>query len=284
MFVKDNRIDTCKHYFSDRLKERFSLLAIQQMWKELICKRFNWSASEFILNQRYFLSESDLLFVRDIVKRLENYEPFQYILGETFFYNLPILCNPSALIPRPETEELVDWIRESNINPNSLVDIGTGTGCIALALKNLFPNAFVEAWDISDDALTLARKNAVNLKLEVEFKNKNVLLNTTIEKYDLIVSNPPYIKYSEIEEMEQNVINFEPHLALFVNDDDPLVFYKKIADMALINLNDKGLVFFETHHKYHAELASEMKKRGFINIELRKDLQGLDRFLKAQIP
>ena len=284
MFVKDNRIDTCKHYFSDRLKERFSLLAIQQMWKELICKRFNWSASEFILNQRYFLSESDLLFVRDIVKRLENYEPFQYILGETFFYNLPILCNPSALIPRPETEELVDWIRESNINPNSLVDIGTGTGCIALALKNLFPNAFVEAWDISDDALTLARKNAVNLKLEVEFKNKNVLLNTTIEKYDLIVSNPPYIKYSEIEEMEQNVKKFEPHLALFVNDDDPLIFYKKIADMALINLKDKGLLFFETHHKFHAELASEMKKRGFINIELRKDLQGLDRFLKAQIP
>ncbi len=285
MFVKDNKIDTCKHYFLSQLKDKFSSLAIQQMWKTLICKRFNWSGAELILNQKTALSESDLLYVRDFVKRLQSNEPFQYIIGETSFYNLTISCNSSALIPRPETEELVNWIRNSTANPLSILDIGTGTGCIALALKSVYSNTYIEAWDISDDALLLARKNAINLNLTVDFKNVNVL-NTINQdrKFDVFVSNPPYVKYSEKREMEHHVKDFEPHLALFVDDEDPLIFYKKIADLALLNLNPNGLLFFETHHKFHDELEREMKKRGFINIELRKDLQGLDRFLKAQIP
>jgi release factor glutamine methyltransferase len=285
MFVKDNKIDTCKHYFSDQIKDKFSALAIQQMWKTLICKRFNWNGAEFILNQKSALSESDLLYVREFVKRLKTNEPFQYIIGETSFYNLSILCNSSALIPRPETEELVNWIRNSTSNPLSILDIGTGSGCIALALKSVFPNTYVEAWDVSIDALLLAKKNALNLNLTVDFKNKNVLNTINLDrKFDVIVSNPPYVQITEKEEMEHHVKDFEPHLALFVDDEDPLIFYKKIADLAILNLNPKGLLFFETHHKFHNELESEMKKRGFINIELRKDLQGLDRFLKAQIP
>ena len=285
MFVKDNKIDTCKHYFSDQLKDKFSSLAIHQMWKTLICKRFDWNDTEFILNQKTLLSESELLYVRDFVKRLLSNEPFQYILGETSFYNLSILCNSSALIPRPETEELVNWVKNSTSNPLSILDIGTGTGCIALALKSIFSNTYVEAWDISDDALLLARKNAINLNLIVDFRNVNVLDTFNLDsKFDVFVSNPPYVQYSEKGELEQNVRDFEPHLALFVDDEDPLIFYKKIADLALLNLNPNGLLFFETHHKFHEELEREMKKRGFINIELRKDLQGLDRFLKAQIP
>ncbi|MFM7758838.1 MAG: peptide chain release factor N(5)-glutamine methyltransferase [Crocinitomicaceae bacterium] len=255
------------------------------MWKTLICKRFNWSGAEFILNQKTALSESDLLYVRDFVKRLQSNEPFQYIIGETSFYNLTISCNSSALIPRPETEELVNWIRNSTANPLSILDIGTGTGCIALALKSVYSNAHVEAWDVSDAALLLARKNALHLNLRVDFKNMNVLNTINPDrKFDVFVSNPPYVQYSEKGEMEHHVKDFEPHLALFVHDEDPLIFYKKIADLSLLNLNPNGLLFFETHHKFHNELEREMKKRGFINIELRKDLQGLDRFLKAQIP
>jgi len=285
MFVKDNKIDTCKHYFYDRLKGQFSSLALQQMWKTLICNRYNWDNAQFLLNQQVSLSESDLLYVRDFVKRLKAHEPFQYILGKTNFYGLSIFCNSDALIPRPETEELVGWIRKCNFKPLSILDIGTGTGCIALALKSIFPYASVNAWDVSEEALSLAKKNAENLKLPVEFKKVNVLTcNFDQKKYDLIVSNPPYVMRSEDQEIAPNVKDFEPHLALFVEDDDPLIFYKKIADYALKSLNPDGLLFFETHHKFHLELQNEMIERGYINIELRKDLHGQDRFLKAQIP
>ena len=284
MFVSDNRLETSKKYFFDRLNHQFSVIALQQMWKQLICKRFNWSSADFLFNNNYSLSESDLLYVRDYVIRLTAQEPFQYILGVTDFFGLEIRCDSSALIPRPETEELVNWIRSTTL-PTSILDIGTGTGCISLALKSIFPKADIEAWDVSPEALLLAKRNADRLDLAVEFKLIDVLEVQKIKnKFDVIVSNPPYIACEERSDLAKNVIDFEPHVALFVDNEDPLLFYKKIADLAWASLKKGACLFFETHHKFHRELFEEMKRRGYIHIELRKDLQGLDRFLKAQKP
>ena len=284
MFVKNNLIATCKTYFFEELNTMYSLIAIQQMWRQLICERFNWDATEFLLNNNYALSESDLLYVREFVKRLQSDEPFQYIIGKTNFFGLTILCNPSALIPRPETEELIKWITES-VSPNSILDVGTGSGCISLALKDFFSHSEIEAWDISKMALNLAKKNSTNLNLPITLRQVDVLnITNCSSKFDVIVSNPPYISITESSSLERNVVDFEPHTALFVNDDDPLMFYKKIGDLAWKSLNANGYLFFETHHLFHQQLANEMTERGFINIELRKDLQGMDRFLKAQKP
>jgi len=285
MFVKDNTLNSAKAYFFERLVH-FSDSELKLMWSEIMCKRFNWSRTDFIMNTSFRLSESDLLFVRSFVKRLQNNEPFQYIFGETEFYGLKIKCDKRALIPRPETEELVDWISEYD-NAERILDCCSGSGCITLALKSVFKNSEVIGVDISEEANNLALENANLNQLEVLFHKANALdekdtfLNS-LNSLDIIVSNPPYIPKKEIQEMAPNVLDFEPHLALFVDNDSPIIFYKRIADFAILKLKNKGLLFFETHHLFCDEVVNYLKKIGFNKIEIKLDLQGKKRMLKAE--
>jgi release factor glutamine methyltransferase len=286
MFVKENTIAATRAYFKDRLQNQFSESELKSMWKQLICRRFDWSDSEFLLASENRLSESDLLFVRSFVKRLQANEPFQYILGETTFCDLTILCDSRALIPRPETEELVAWISELS-EVNSVVDICSGSGCIALGLKSRFPNALVFGVDVSEDANELAQRNALRNELSVEFFKADALdINSkfwkNLDSVDVIVSNPPYITHEEIKRMNTNVLEYEPHLALFVPNDSPIIFYDCIARIAAEKLTNHGFLFFELNPDFADQVIEMLKNIGFQNIELKIDLQGKNRMLKAQ--
>ena len=288
MFVVSNTYDSVKSYFFVRLSKQFSDREIGFFVKESIKKRLKISDAELILQKEIRFSESDLLFFRAIVKRLQNQEPFQYILGETVFYDLFIRCDERALIPRPETEELVDWIIHSVDKTQNLnvLDVCTGTGCIALALKNNLKLSAISASDISLEAIALAKKNAMLLGLDVNFLQDNALVNDSdffeSNSLDVIVSNPPYIPLKDKEEMEKNVLDFEPHLALFVSDDAPLVFYKAITEKAQRLLKSNGFLFFELHENYAQETKMLVDSLGFDEVEIKQDLQGKNRMLKAK--
>jgi len=286
MFVNENTISAARAYFKDRLQNQFSESELKSMWKQLICKRFDWNDSEFLLSSENRMSESDLLYVRSFVKRLQVNEPFQYILGETTFCDLTILCDSRALIPRPETEELVSWISELK-NVNSIIDICSGSGCITLGLKSHFPNAKIFGVDFSEEANNLAETNAIRNKLSVDFYKADALdLNSdfwkNMDSVDVIVSNPPYITLDEKTLMNPNVLEYEPHLALFVPNDSAVIFYERIANLAIHKLNQKGFLFFELNPDFADEVIVMMKNLGFGNIELKNDLQGKKRMLKAQ--
>jgi len=292
MFVQTNSIKAIRSYFKNKLADLFSDNEIKLIGNEVICSRLKISKNDLIgLNDQLF-SESDLLYFRSIVKRLLKNEPFQYIIGNTLFCGLEIKCDKRALIPRPETEELVDWIKESftSTHPKVMADICTGSGCIALGLKSLYPESFVVAADYSVESLSLARENSSELKLELEVLHFDAtseqdyvqLLVSENVQYDCWVSNPPYIPNKESQIMTDNVLGFEPHMALFVPDNDPLIFYKVISKMANIYLKSKGLIFFEIHENFSKEVASVLEDNNFVNIEVRKDLQGKSRMMKAE--
>ena len=287
MFVPDNSLSATQIYFSNQLQGLFSEREVKTMFEALIKQRLNWSSSDFLLHHEARLSESDLLFIRSAVKRLLLHEPFQYVIGNTEFYGLSITCAPGALIPRTETEELVDWILvELKGKESKILDIGTGSGCIALALKKNTINSNVWGLDVSETALKIARENALALGLEVGFFSQDILSDHPIDFdnqfFDVIVSNPPYIPLNEQVKMDQNVLQFEPHKALFVPDHDPLLFYRVIATKSLSFLKNQGVLFFEIHEDFAAEVKELLVELGFINIELRKDLQGKSRMIRAQ--
>jgi release factor glutamine methyltransferase len=287
MFVSDNSLKSAKHYFDDRLQSHFSTSELKSMWTQIMCKRLNWTSSDLLLNQNERLSESDLLYVRRFVKGLLAKEPFQYIIGETEFYGLTILCDSRALIPRPETEELVQWVIESVKEPKRIVDLCSGTGCISLALKSRFPTAHVQAIDFSDEALKLSEENAKKLNLDIEIIHENVLdfshaFISNNANFDVIVSNPPYIPNKEKSMLSKHVIEHEPAMALFVEDSDPIIFYKEIIKYAEMNLQRGGLLFFELHESYGNEVLEFIQLFDFEEIEIRPDLQGKSRMMKAQ--
>lgn len=292
MFVQTNSIKAIRSYFKDKLANHFSDNEIKLIGNEVICGRLNVSVNELIGLSDQLFSESDLLYFRSIVKRLLKNEPFQYIVGNTLFYGLEMKCDKRALIPRPETEELVDWMKESLLedNPKMIADICTGSGCIALALKSIFPESNVVAADYSSDALKLAKENSVELSLNLEViqfdaTNENAYSQLSFnqeKKYDCWVSNPPYIPNQESHLMAQNVLDFEPHIALFVPDNDPLLFYRVISKMAVKFLKTKGLLFFEIHENLSIDVRKVLEDNNFINIEVRKDLQGKSRMVKAE--
>lgn len=291
MFVQTNTIQAVKSYFKERLQGHFSENELKFMFKEAVMARLNLTASEYVLSDSNLLSESDLLFFRSVVKRLLSNEPFQYIIGKTVFFGLEITTDSRALIPRPETEELVDWItQEFPKNSNLLIaDVCTGSGCIALALKSYFSNATVFATDISQEALQLTQENAKQLNLSVttvlsDAKTPDSAVSSQLQYSDIWVSNPPYIPMKDKSQMLENVLTFEPHLALFVADEDPLIFYREIGNNALLNLKSGGKLFFEIHEDLSAETADLLKGIGFVNIEMRKDLQGKLRMIKAEKP
>ncbi len=218
-------------------------------------------------------------------------KPLQYILGETVFYDLTFQVNPSVLIPRPETEELVDWalITSRIINGETevlkLLDIGTGSGCIAISIKKYIPLADITAIDISEAALNTARQNADLNQIEINFIQDDIFKPTNLElinsKYDLILSNPPYVTEAEKDQMLDNVLNHEPHNALFVPNHDPLVFYRAITDFALNHLKINGFLFLELNEKFSKETINLLREKGFKEIELRQDMGGKDRMIRA---
>jgi release factor glutamine methyltransferase len=229
--------------------------------------------------------------IQGILEELKTGRPVQYILGSTEFYGLNFLVNPATLIPRPETEELVEWVISSVaslqlvVNSSlSVLDIGTGSGCIAISLKKNLPNAEVTAIDISPEALHTAQQNAVINDVEVEFIEQDIL-NPKSElehsKFEVIISNPPYVTLVDKAQMHQNVTGFEPHTALFVPENDPLIFYKAIADFAVKHLENKGLLFFEINENFGKETVELLSDKEFTDIELRKDMSGRDRMVKG---
>ena len=222
-----------------------------------------------------------------ILEQLKQEIPIQYLLGKTSFYGLDFDVNPAVLIPRPETEELVDWIIKSNVAAQAskiikILDIGTGSGCIAISLAKNIPDAQVFAIDVSAEALATAQKNAEINKVQVTFINKNILETTDLEQqFDIIVSNPPYVRNLEKQEIKKNVLDNEPHLALFVEDNDALIFYRKIAELAQKNLSENGQLFFEINQYLGQEMMELLEEMNFKNIELRKDIYGNDRMMSG---
>ncbi|NOZ46821.1 MAG: peptide chain release factor N(5)-glutamine methyltransferase [Chlorobi bacterium] len=217
------------------------------------------------------------------ITELKQYKPIQYLLGETEFYGIRLKVNSDVLIPRPETEELVSWIIEEQNEKNiSIIDIGTGSGCIALALAKNLNRAQISALDVSHSAIQLAKKNAQLNNLSVDFIVADIVnyVNSG-EKYNVIVSNPPYVLDKEKELMHENVLNYEPHLALFVPDNDPLFFYKIILNYAKKALAKTGSLYFEINEKYGAECRKIIDSMGFAKIEVRKDINGKARMIKA---
>jgi release factor glutamine methyltransferase len=288
MFVQTNTVEAVKNYFRERLKAQFSESEIRQMLKLAVCERLNMSSADYLLSDPQLLSESDLLYFRSIVKRLQANEPFQYIIGHVEFYGLTLKTDKRALIPRPETEELVRWIVDDHSAQKELnvMDLCSGSGCIALAVKSELTKAKVIGADVSKDALNLARENAVSLDLDVEWFELDLLDPTAYARFeeaafDSWVSNPPYIPHADKTSMAANVLEHEPHLALFVEDTDPLLFYRVIAQQGKKCLKKGGRLYFEIHENLADAVAQLLQHENYLSVEVKKDLQGKNRMVKA---
>lgn len=244
---------------------------------------FGLSKTDVLLGRFEGLSATEKARFKECAARLSQGEPLQYVVGTAPFGDLRFEVTPSTLIPRPETLELVEWVAaDEQVRPAlRLLDIGTGSGCIAISLASLLPQATVSAWDISAEALAVARRNAERNGVTVDFKQVDVLHVTEAETYDCIVSNPPYICEAEKAEMTDSVLLHEPHTALFVPNTDPLRFYRAIAQLALSNLSPGGTLYFEINRAYGAETCNLLRDLGFCDVELRKDFYGNDRMVKA---
>lgn len=271
----------------DTLQDFYSNSELDQLAKSLLMSRMNLNSTAYLLASEAEVSDEVLEQLRSDVQRLSMHEPLQYVLGNTSFYGLEIQCNPAALIPRPETEELVDWVlSEVQLPSCALIDLGTGTGCIPLAIKAKRPSWQVSAIDVSQDALALARTNALSLVLDVHFEGADLLKDFSDlaikDNFNVVISNPPYIPNADAMSMLPNVLNHEPHLALFVPDSDPLLFYRRIVAFSEQYLEKEGYVFVEIHEDLSEETIQLFHQAGFANIELRKDLQGKPRMIKAQ--
>ena len=248
---------------------------------------------DLALHPDLVFSEAEIVVWNSILEQLKQEIPVQYLLGKTSFYGLDFEVNENVLIPRPETEELVEWIlKRQKLNPETsgesqnirILDIGTGSGCIAISLAKNLPNATVFAIDVSEKALATAKKNAENNSVNVAFINQNILKTEDLgQQFDIIVSNPPYVRNLEKEEFKKNVLDNEPHLALFVEDNDALIFYKKIAELAQKNLSENGQLYFEINQYLGKEMIDLLEKMNFEAIELRKDIYGNDRMIRASM-
>ena len=256
--------------FSRREVESFAYLSIEKI--------LGYSKSDCIIHSKQELSNNNIISFENIINDIKQNIPIQYILGEAHFYDLKFKVNSSTLIPRGETEELVQYILLHDFI--SVLEIGTGSGCIAVSIaKN--SNAKITAIDNSIGALEIAKSNAVLNSVEINFQLRDVFNFSDIKKYDLIVSNPPYVLESEKKIMNKNVLDYEPHNALFVSDNDPLVYYKEIAKIATNNLNKNGLLFFEINEKYSNQIIELLSNLNFVDIELKKDINGRDRIIKS---
>ena len=237
--------------------------------------------SKIILANEIDLDESNQTLFLSSLERLKTHEPVQYILGKTSFMDMEFKVNSSVLIPRPETEELVRLILKEDLDGKEILDIGTGSGCIAISLAKYLPNATVTALDISKHAINVAKENAKLNNVEVNFINADIFKYELDKKYDVIVSNPPYVLESEKTIMKKNVLNFEPKLALFIGDNKPLKYYLEIINFSKYGLKSKGMIFFEINKRFSSELKTELLNSK-LNSSVKNDLAGFTRFIKAK--
>ncbi len=272
-------------YIEQELNSLYPKTEIKAFTRLILEQVCGLSYTQQLIKRDHVLRESDRHKIRKMVVRLKAYEPIQYIIGETEFLGMKLLVTPSVLIPRPETEELVHWIAETELpSTAALLDAGTGSGCIALGIKKLIPGVKVHAIDNSEQALDIARENADLNNFTVNFFNADILNweSASWKKYSAIVSNPPYVRESEKKNMEVNVLKFEPEKALFVTDDDPLIFYRRIAEFASLFLDANGWLFFEINENLGSEMIELVKQYGFRAAEIRRDLFGKNRMLRCR--
>ena len=245
----------------------------------------NYSKFEYTVHKHESFPESRLIKWIEIKSRLEKREPVQYIINESWFYGLKFFVNPSVLIPRPETEEMVDLILKENTDDKiAIIDIGTGSGCIPVSIKSNRKNWNISAMDVSKDALKVAMENAQKNQVEINFIEYNILNPDKLyepQSFDLIVSNPPYVPMHEIEKMHKNVADFEPHLALFSPDEDPVKFYRAIADFAFKYLKNQGKLYVEIHEKYSKEVKELFLEKGLSDVQIILDINNKPRIVKA---
>ena len=305
------KIKQYKTHFIQALSSIYDLGEAESFFYLILEEKQQLKRIDLALNPDLTFSNAEIQLWNSILEQLQKEIPIQYLLGKTSFYGLDFEVNENVLIPRPETEELVEWIiqsqkvevrsgklemgsgklgeeqsakleREQQIRKINILDIGTGSGCIAIALAKNLPNAEVFAVDVSEKALATAEKNAIINEVNVTFLKKNILETDDLEQqFDLIVSNPPYVRELEKKEIKKNVLDNEPHLALFVDDSDALVFYRKIAELAQKNLSPKGQLFFEINQYLGKEMMELLEKMNFQNIELRQDIYGNDRMIRG---
>ena len=271
-------------YIEKELAGIYPATEIQGITRLVLENIFQLNYTELIIRKEETILSKEKRQIEKMVDRLKNHEPIQYILGETDFYGLKIKVNPSVLIPRPETEELVHWIIETKLPALvRIADIGTGSGCIALALKKNLVTATVSAVDISASAIQTAETNAASNQLDIEFFQADILnwQKYDWDNFDLVVSNPPYVREMEKDKMQSNVLDYEPQKALFVPDDDPLVFYRKIDGFAKQHLHKNGWLFFEINENLAREMTLLLQNLGFRNIQVKNDINGKYRMIRC---
>ena len=279
-----------RQYFINSLEDLYSIEELQSIFYLLAEKLLHLSRIDIALQLDDTLTSDEEINFNKAIDRLKIYEPVQYILGETEFFGYPFLVNKQVLIPRPETEELVSWIIEDvDKKETTILDIGTGSGCIAISLAKKLNNAVVSAIDISNKAIEVAKKNALINNVNVEYssvdvlnlEDKLVLQDKWKSKFDIIVSNPPYVRMQEKKLMQLNVIDHEPDIALFVEDDDPLLFYKRISELSRQYLKHNGTLYLEINEYLGVEMEKMLNEAGFKHVELKKDMFGKNRMIKC---
>lgn len=275
-----------KLYINTSLNSFYPKEEIQAFYFILLHFYGGLSKTDILISPNRTIDNLHKIKILNAIEELTAEKPIQYILGETEFFSNRFFVDENVLIPRQETEELVAWIiSETNANQKiNILDIGCGSGCISISLAKVLPNTKVTAIDISKKAIELAKRNAVENNVQIHFIEQNILeTNSLTEKYDIIVSNPPYVREIEKNEIKNNVLCYEPHLALFVPDDTPLLFYKKITQLAKFSLNENGKLFFEINQYLGNETKKMIENNGFTNVVLRNDLIGNPRMIKAEI-
>lgn len=266
------------------LQESYSVQEAANLSRIVCCEMLGQTTIDYYLGKDIILSSKEMQKLNGILARLLNFEPIQYIQGTARFLERSYHVAPGVLIPRPETEELVEVMLREIPSDARILDIGTGSGCIAISLSKAFPNAKVTAWDVSEDALCIARRNNDDLQASVCFVKQDVLAwrGDGGQCYDVIVSNPPYITESEKQEMERNVLDWEPFSALFVPNNDPLLFYRRIGELGRMMLVDSGRLYFEINRAYGEATAMMLCGQGYTGIRILKDISGNDRFVIAE--
>ena len=286
-----------REHFNESLKLLYPTSEIDSFFFLILEEYMDLKRIDVVLKSDFYLDKKSLNLMQIATKQLEQEIPIQYIIGKTEFFGLPFNINKEVLIPRPETEELVEQVLKevsltkicktttdetTNEKQLKILDIGTGSGCIAISLKKQLPSSKTSAMDVSDKALHIAKKNAVLNKVDINFIHLDILKTNNLDQlYDVIVSNPPYVRELEKKEMKNNVLNNEPHLALFVDNKNPLLFYNKIAELAKNFLTKNGQLHFEINQYLGKETIKLLAEKGFKNIQLKKDIFGNDRIISA---
>jgi release factor glutamine methyltransferase len=269
--------------FFKSLKSKIDKNELGEFFFWIIEHNLSINRINYMLNPQYLINVEKIPGLINSINQLKKNMPIQYVVGQTEFMGMKYFLNIEVLIPRPETEELVSWVLVSKPKNQKILDIGTGSGCIAISLAKFLKTCEITAWDLNNKILNVARKNAVLNNVDVSFEIQDIKSIKTKEKFDVIISNPPYITLGEKQFIKKNVLLHEPHKALFVFDKDPLFFYKKIISFALNSLKKNGCIYFEINEMFLEDVTKLLNNRGFYDIEHKKDFRSKNRMVKAFI-